>query len=97
MGETMDTFEKNLEKLERLTQDIKRTDIPLEDALRDIEEGIRLAAGMEKELDRIEGKIQILMNEPVPMDPANPPQLDLFGGADPSTGTAGAPETGTRR
>ena len=74
----MNTFEQNLEKLEKLTQDIKRTDISLEDALKDFEEGIKLASGMEKQLDEIEGKIQILMNEPSPMSKDNPPQLDMF-------------------
>ena len=34
--------------------------------------------GMEKELDKIEGKIQILMNEPNPMTKENPPQFELF-------------------
>lgn len=74
----MNTFEANLEKLEKLTTDIKRSDISLEDALKDFEEGIKLAAGMEKQLDNIEGKIQILMNEPQPMSLNNPPQMDLF-------------------
>ena len=74
----MDTFEKNLEKLEKLTNDIKRSDISLEDALKDFEEGIKLASGMEKQLDDIEGKIQILMNEPNPLDKNNPPQTELF-------------------
>ena len=73
----MNTFEANLEKLEKLTTDIKRSDISLEDALKDFEEGIKLAAGMEKQLDDIEGKIQILMNEPQPMSLDNPPQMDL--------------------
>ena len=72
------TFEENLKKLEQLTTDIKRSDISLEDALKDFEEGIKLASGMEKQLDEIEGKIQILMNEPEPMTKENPPQLDLF-------------------
>ena len=71
-------FEENLEKLEKLSSDIKRQDISLEDALKDFEEGIKLAHGMEKQLDEIEGKIQILMNEPVPMDKDNPPQMELF-------------------
>lgn len=74
----MNTFEANLEKLEKLTTDIKRSDISLEDALKDFEEGIKLASGMEKQLDDIEGKIQILMNEPQPMSLDNPPQMDLF-------------------
>ena len=72
------TFEENLKKLEQLTTDIKRSDISLEEALKDFEEGIKLASGMEKQLDEIEGKIQILMNEPTPMSKDNPPQLDLF-------------------
>ena len=74
----MSSFEENLKKLEQLTSDIKRSDISLEDALKDFEEGIKLAAGMEKQLDEIEGKIQILMNEPSPMAKDNPPQMELF-------------------
>ena len=67
-----------LKKLEELTIDIKRPDISLEDALKDFEQGISLAKGMETQLDQIEGKIQILMTEPVPMEKDNPPQMDLF-------------------
>ncbi|MBP5601151.1 MAG: exodeoxyribonuclease VII small subunit [Treponema sp.] len=74
----MNSFEANLSKLEQLTADIKRNDISLEDALKDFEEGIKLASGMEKQLDEIEGKVQILMNEPNPMDSENKPQLDDF-------------------
>ena len=74
----MNTFEENLAKLEQLTNDIKRSEISLEDALKDFEEGIKLAGGMEKQLDEIEGKVQILMNEPNPMDSQNQPQFDTF-------------------
>ncbi len=83
----MNNFEANLEKLEKLTSDIKRSDISLEDALKDFEEGIKLASGMEKQLDEIEGKIQILMNEPEPMSKDNPPQLDLYKDAGQVNGT----------
>jgi len=93
----MNTFEQNLERLEKLTSDIKRSDISLEEALKDFEEGIKLASGMEKELDKIEGKIQILMNEPSPMNSENQPQLDIFSGANELTGTSGAPQAGTRQ
>ena len=72
------TFEENLAKLEKLSADIKRSDISLEDALKDFEEGIKLASGMEKQLDEIEGKVQILMNEPSPLDDSNEPQFDEF-------------------
>lgn len=83
----MNSFEENLSKLEKLTNDIKRNDISLEDALKDFEEGIKLASGMEKQLDDIEGKIQILMNEPEPMTKDNPPQMDLFSVNDEINGT----------
>ena len=73
-----DNFEENLNKLERLTQDIRRSDISLEDALKDFEEGISLAKGMEKQLDQIEGKVQKLMNNPEPSNPNDEPQLELF-------------------
>ena len=74
----MKTFESNLEKLEKLTADIKRNDISIEAALKDFEEGIKLAKGMEKQLDDIEGKVQILMNAPKPLTKEQEPQLDLF-------------------
>ena len=90
----MDNFEEKLRKLEKLTADIKQTDISLEDALKNFEEGIKLARGMEKELEKIEGKIQLLMNEP---SPQVKPELDLFSDTDNTAGTSGAPETGTRR
>lgn len=91
----MANFEEKLSKLETLTQDIKRSDISLEDALKDFEEGIKLARGMEAEIDKIEGKIQQLMNQPDPEQNVQP-QMDLFGGVD-GAGSAGAPVTGTRQ
>jgi len=60
----MNNFEDDLKKLEKLTDDIKRSDISLEDALKDFEEGIKLANSMKKTLDSMESKIQILMNSP---------------------------------
>ena len=58
----MTNFEEKLEKLEKLSENIKQSDISLEDALKNYEEGIKLAKTLEKELDKMEGKIQILMN-----------------------------------
>ncbi|MBQ5491534.1 MAG: exodeoxyribonuclease VII small subunit [Treponema sp.] len=79
----MNTFETNLRRLEELTAAIKQQDISLEDALKDFEEGITLAKKMEKELNTIEGKIQILMNgeEAAPAKQKakeTAPVLDLF-------------------
>ena len=100
----MKSFEENLTRLEELTQNIRKQDISLEDALATFEEGIKLAKTLEKDIEKIEGKIQILMNQPVKADPASPvpqiniePQLDLFSGADSVTGSAGAPAEGLRQ
>ena len=94
------TFEENLAKLEELTNDIKRTDISLEDALKDFEEGIKLAKSLEADLNKIAGKIQILTNQPVkaedsPSGTENPPQLGLFSGV--QNGTDNAPFEGLRQ
>ena len=63
----MKNFEEKLQRLEQIGGDIKRSDVTLEEALKYFQEGITLARGMEKELDKIEGKIQILMNQPDPV------------------------------
>lgn len=60
----MNNFEQDLKRLEELSAAIKQSDISLEDALKDFEEGIKLAKGLEKTLDKIEAKVQILMNSP---------------------------------
>lgn len=72
----MKNFEQRLQRLEELGSEIKKSDIKLEDALKMFEEGIILAKGMEKELDKIEGKIQQLMNQPTL--PQEKVELDLF-------------------
>ena len=78
----MRNFEEKLQRLEQIGSDIKRSDVTLEEALKYFQEGITLARGMEKELDKIEGKIQILMNQPDPTEKNGPaPELDLFSSA----------------
>ncbi len=76
----MKNFDERLERLEELSDRIRATDIGLEDALACFEEGIKLAKNLEKDLDKIEGKIQILMNQPVGND--EKPELDLFSSQD---------------
>lgn len=94
----MTNFEQNLEKLERLTADIKRSDVSLEEALKDFEQGIKLARTMEKEIDKIEGRIQQLMNNPTADAPvtADKAELELFSGLG-DDGSAGEPLAGTRQ
>ena len=94
----MKNFENDLKKLEELSSAIKQSDISLEDALKDFEEGIKLAKGMEQEIDSIESKIQILMKEPDESTSADAsgkasetkPELDLFSGDMELNGTRNA-------
>ena len=56
------SFEERLERLEELGDEIRKTDIPLDDAIKAFEEGIKLARDLEKDLEKIESRIEILMN-----------------------------------
>ena len=98
----MKNFEEKLKRLEELTNTIKQNDISLEDALSAFEEGIKLANGLEKELDSMENKIQILMNAPLQKESKskkdssakeesqNAPILELFNGSSEINGTRNA-------
>jgi len=59
---TVKNFEERLERLETLGEQIRRTDIPLDQALKAFEEGIRLARALEKDLGKVDSRIEILMN-----------------------------------
>ena len=60
----MNTIEERLEKLENLSDSIKDSDLGIEEAMALFDEGIKLVRGIEKDLDAMEGKIQMLMNQP---------------------------------
>ncbi|MDR0684989.1 MAG: exodeoxyribonuclease VII small subunit [Spirochaetaceae bacterium] len=75
----MKNFEERLEHLERLGEQVRKTDIPLNEALAAFEEGIKLARELEKDLEKIESRIEILVNG----DKAGnneKPELELFNG-----------------
>ena len=72
----MKGFEERLERLEALSQKISEGNIPLEEAVTLFEEGIRLAKGLEKDLGKIERKIEILVNQPETKD--EKPNFELF-------------------
>jgi len=73
----MKSFEDQLARLEKLGEQIKKTDIPLDEALAAFEEGIRLARTLEKTLEKIENRIEILMNSTeATVDES--PELELF-------------------
>ena len=73
----MKNFEERLERLEVLGEKIRKTDIPLDEAIKAFEEGIKLARTLELDLEKIESRIEILMNSAdAPADEA--PELELF-------------------
>jgi len=73
----MKNFEERLGRLETLGEKIRKTDIPLDEALAAFEEGIRLARTLETDLEKIENRIEILMNSTEAPVTENP-ELELF-------------------
>lgn len=53
-------FEKALEKLEKIVNDLESGDISLEDALKKYEEGVKLSRACQTKLSQAEKKIEIL-------------------------------------
>ena len=72
----MKSFEERLTRLEKIRDDIQGGGIPLEEAVTLFEEGITLSKGLEKELAKIERKIEILINKPDKKE--DKPALELF-------------------
>ena len=77
----MKNFEERLLKLETLGETIRKTEIPLEESLKAFEEGIKLARTLEKDLEKIESRIEILINSP-DAKVEESPELDLFNSED---------------
>lgn len=70
-----ESFEKNLERLDAIVQQLEDADLPLEKALQLYEEGMKLSAVCQKQLEEAEGRVEILMKkargniEAEPFDP----------------------------
>jgi exodeoxyribonuclease VII small subunit len=56
-------FEDCLQQLEKIVEQLERGDLPLEDALKLFEEGMRLSSFCRKELESAEGKVEILLKQ----------------------------------
>ena len=72
----MKSFEERLNRLEEISAGIRDGEIPLEEAASLFEEGVKLARGLDKDLQRIERKVQQLVNEPE--SEGEKPVLELF-------------------
>ncbi len=69
-------FEQRLERLETLAEKLREGNIPLEEAIAIFEEGMRLSKSLEKDLSRVERRVEILTGEPATED--EKPGLELF-------------------
>ena len=72
----MKSFEDRLNRLEELNEKIKEGELPLEEATTLFEEGMKLAKSLEKELGKIERKVEILLNAPEKAE--EKPEMELF-------------------
>lgn len=55
------SFEKALEKLEEIVEELEGGDLPLDEALKKYEEGVRLAVLCNKKLETAQKKVEILL------------------------------------
>ena len=55
------TFEKALDKLEKIVEELEGGDLALDDALKKYEEGVKLARLCTKKLDTAQKKVEILL------------------------------------
>ena len=53
-------FEKALEQLEKIVEDLESGEIPLDEALKGYEEGVKLARFLGQKLTQVETKIEVL-------------------------------------
>ena len=60
----MATFEERLQRLEQLGDELRRGNLPIDQAMARFEEGITLAQALERDLSKIERRIEILVNQP---------------------------------
>ena len=78
----MKKFEERLDRLEELADRIKESELPLEEAMAVFEEGIKLSKSLQRDLDRIQGKVEILLGSKEDEDGEEKPELGLFDAED---------------
>jgi len=74
-------FEERLARLEQLTQLVRAPQTPLAEAVSSFEEGFKLAQALEKDLEKMEKRVEVLLNPPAPgtsPEAAEDPTFDLF-------------------
>lgn len=71
----MPKFEDCLLRLEQIVDELEKGNVPLEQALKLFEEGLKLSSSCRKELEEAEGKVEILLRQngklqPEPYEPS---------------------------
>jgi exodeoxyribonuclease VII small subunit len=56
-------FEECLQRLEQIVDELEKGNVPLEQALKLFEEGLKLSSSCRKELEEAEGKVEILLRQ----------------------------------
>jgi exodeoxyribonuclease VII small subunit len=56
-------FEKSLARLEEVVKRLESTDLPLDEAMKLFEEGVKLSRDCQKQLEEAEGKVEILLRK----------------------------------
>lgn len=59
----MPKFEDCLQRLEQIVDELEKGNVPLEQALKLFEEGLKLSSSCRKELEEAEGKVEILLRQ----------------------------------
>ncbi|MGC1106796.1 MAG: exodeoxyribonuclease VII small subunit [Candidatus Acidiferrales bacterium] len=73
-------FEKSLARLEEVVKRLESVDLPLDEAMKLFEEGVKLSRDCQKQLEEAEGRVEILLKkadgklhaEPFETDEDNP-------------------------
>ena len=66
----MPKFEDSLQRLEQIVDELEKGNVPLEQALKLFEEGVKLSASCRQELEAAEGKVEILLKQNGKLQPA---------------------------
>lgn len=74
----MNSFEERLDRLETIAEKLRDGSVPIDTAASLFEEGITLAKELEKELSRLERRIEVLVNQPQNESETESPELELF-------------------
>ena len=60
----MAKFEEQLAQLETVVEKLERGDLPLEESVRLFEQGVKLSDACKQELEKAEGRVQVLVEGP---------------------------------